>query len=282
MKIVLIFLILFNGLTVQSQYSMYPAGDPRILISDSKYVSNHSILSRQSESYIDSKLDGGGITYFDTLGRVYCYDNFDSLRNIRYTGFYYYDSILVKPKKFIGILHSSVNRYEENFYRVFDGELLMIDSSDRSFGTTYFFYDRLGREIKQVGIFKDSNWVRTILKGYSDLSNNLIWYKDYFRKNGKEYLDSHIQFYYDEKSNLIKEEELITNNSNTSNTNRGNIQYFYNEQGFTSKIVEPFILNEFKYDINGLLSEYLCFFKESDIFDKSKIVINSKYRYTFY
>lgn len=282
MKIILLFLILVKSLAVQSQFSIYPASDPRSFIVDTKFISSHSISSFQSESYISSKFMGSGITYFDSLGRLYCYDSFDSLGKVRYTGHYYYESKLTKPNKFIGILHSSVIRYEENFYPVYEWELLKTDSSDQNFGTTYFFYDSLGREIKQVSIFKDSNRVRTILKGYSDLSNNLIWLKDYFKKNGNEYLDSYRQFYYDKKSNLLKEEELITNTDSTSNTNRGTILYFYNEHGLKSQIIEPFIVNEFEYNLNCILSKYTCFFKDTTSIDRKNFMILTNYKYTFY
>ena len=249
---------------------------------NSEFISNHSISSCQIENYFESRFIGSGVTYFDSLGRQYCYDVFDSLGKINYTGHYYYDSSTLKPKKFVGILHSSVGKYEENFSPVYKAGLLQIDSSDKMGGTIYLFYDTLGREIKQVTSFKDSNHVRTVSKGYSQLSNKPIWLKDYMRKNGRDYLDSHRLFYYDKTSNLLKEDELITNNDNSSNTNTGPATYIYDDRGLMSQKVENSFVHQFKYASNGLLSENTSFFKKNNIVDVNKLICVTKYRYTFY
>ena len=137
MKIILIFLFLIQCLPARSQYSIYPTSDPRSFIVNSEFISNHSISSCQIENYFESRFIGSGVTYFDSLGRQYCYDVFDSLGKINYTGHYYYDSSTLKPKKFVGILHSSVGKYEENFSPVYKAGLLQIDSSDKMGGTIY-------------------------------------------------------------------------------------------------------------------------------------------------
>ena len=102
------------------------------------------------------------------------------------------------------------------------------------------------------------------------------------KKNGRDYLDSHRLFYYDKTSNLLKEDELITNNDNSSNTNTGPATYIYDDRGLMSQKVENSFVYQFKYSSNGLLSENTSFFKKNNILDVNKLICVTKYRYTFY
>lgn len=280
MKILIIALFLLKSTLGICQFDFYDMGSPNSYNQQHKEITKHSIKSTQIESYMESKNIGNGTTYYDTLGRMTCYDNSDSTKKIYYSGVFYYDSFLLKPKKMVGVHLILGGKYEVTFNSVYKKGLLISDSSDKSMCKVYYDYDTLGRDIKELSVFNNSDRKRTILKGYTN--NKIAWVKDYFRKNGQEFLDSHKIFYYDKDSLLIKVEELISNNDNTSNTNRGNREYFYNSKGLLSKMEESALVNEYEYNDKGLIIKSSFYFKDNFSTVKNKYNSVTYYSYSFY
>lgn len=189
MKIVMIALFLLKGTLGFCQFDFYDMGSPNSYNQQAKQIAKHSVKIIQTESYLESKNIGNGTTYYDTLGRITCYDNSDSTKRIYYSGVFHYDSSLLKPKKMVGVHLILGGKYEVTFNSVYENGLLISDSSDKSMCKVYYDYDTLGRDIKELSVFNNSDRTRTILKGYTN--SKIAWVKDYFRKNGQEYLDSH-------------------------------------------------------------------------------------------
>jgi hypothetical protein len=280
MKILMIALFLFKSTVGICQFDFYDMGFPNIYNQQHKETAKHSIKSIETESYMDSKNIGNGTTYYDTLGRITCYDNSDSTKRIYYSGIFYYDSSLIKPKKIIGCHLILGGKWEVTFNSVYEKGLLISDSSDKSMCKIHYEYDTLGRDIKELSVFNNSDKTRTILKGYTN--NKIAWIKDYFRKAGQEYLDSHKIFYYDKDSMPIKVEELVSNNDNTSNTNRGNREFFNNSKGQLSKMEESAIVYEYEYNNQGLLSKSSFYFKNNFSTNKNRNNSVTYYTYSFY
>jgi hypothetical protein len=278
MRILLVALFILKSTLGICQYDLYEMGSPKSYNNNSKKIINHSIRIIKSETYIEGKFMGNSFSYYDTLGRISCYDNSDSTNKIYYSGFLNYDSTLENPKKFIGFGHNPNGKFELNFISKYQNQLLISDSSDLYKNKVAYQYDSLGREINELCFFNNNE--RSLLKGYSN--NKLAWVKDVFKKNGKEYLDSHKIFHYDKNDKLIRVEELIENNDNTSNTNRGSRNYFYNQKGLLAKIEETGIVFEYEYNDKGLLSKSMTYLKDIFSSDKKNYATISTCSYTFY
>jgi hypothetical protein len=280
MRLFLISFFLLKSTIGICQFDFYDMGNPNSYNQKHKEFVKHSIKTIQTESFFDSKNIQNGISYYDRLGRISCYDNMDSMYKTYYSGLYNYDSNLLKPKKMVGTHLILGGKFEINFNSVYEKGLLIRDSSDKSLCKVYYEYDSLGRDIKELSVFNNSDKTRSILKGYTN--NKIAWVKDIFRKNGHEYVDSHKIFYYDKDSMLTKIEELISNNDNTSNSNKGSRVFFYNIKGLLSKMEDSTTLFEYEYNDKDLISKSSSYFKENNSTDKNKFLAVTYYTYTFY
>jgi hypothetical protein len=281
MRSLLITILIIQNFVCLSQYASYSYPDPVSKLSNALFIKNQKIIILVSESQIGSKLQSISISYFDSLGRIVCYDNFDSSGKVYYTGNYFYDGYIFKAKKFIGIHHLSGKSYTEEFYRLYKNGNLVKDSSNKMLGTNYYEYDSLGREIKCITKFHNSNHFRTIYKGYLGNTNNLLWQKDIMSRGDIKHLDSHVKYYYDEALNLIEELELASNDDETSNSNRGSLCYIYNNHGLVVQKEERGIHYIYEYSINGLLSNEKVYLKKYGQ-EGDDLISERKFKYLFY
>ena len=244
---------------------------------DQKMVQSHKIESITIQISVHHRNEGFQKYYFDNKGHLVKQEILDTLMKLQSAFLFYTNkhNHLVMRKQ----MDQSLNIKDSiHFFKKYDGNKLIMDSSGQVPTCSYFKYDQnnnlvacstyvgsINRTLKVVNYVPDSMGrpvkITEFVYNYGDTKGQLVSDKD---------------IVYNSSGNKEKEVEKCET-ENLIPLNKGNIEYLYNPKGQLIKKQTKFSTENFKYNTNGLISEKLMYIK----MDENIIEFSDQYQYQY-